>query len=445
MRSNKKWLPLVGGVATLALTLGACSNGGGSSSTPSASGNGGGGGTGICADYDPLAEVSLSIVTFNEFGYEDLLPEYEQLNKNVKIEHRKADTADNARAALNTGLQANAGLADIESIEYDWIVEMSQYEDKFMDLTDPAVEGRWIDWKVAQATTASGKLIGYGTDIGPQGVAYRADLFAKAGLPTDRDEVAKLLEGDWDKYFEVGKQFVDATGIPWVDSAGSLFQGMINQKEYPFEDANNEITFHNDPEVRAMYDAVVKAATEDGLSAGLGQWSEDWFNAFQTDGFATMLAPGWMLGIIEGQAAGVDGWDFADVYPGGGGNWGGSFLTVPTQGKNQCAAKALAEWLTAPEQQIKAFKAKGTFPSQVEAQASDDVKNFEFEFFNNAPGEILVNRAKAVKVVPHRGPNYFPIQSAIQDAITRVDIQKSDTPDESWNKALDALKELGII
>ena len=33
---------------------------------------------------------------------------------------------------------------------------------------------------------SDGKLIGYGTDIGPEAICYRADLFKKAGLPTDR-------------------------------------------------------------------------------------------------------------------------------------------------------------------------------------------------------------------------------------------------------------------
>jgi DNA-binding Lrp family transcriptional regulator len=79
-----------------------------------------------------------------------------------------------------------------------------------------------------------------------------------------------------------------------------------------------------------------------------------------------MLAPGWMLGVIEGNSAGVTGWDIADVFPGGAGNWGGSFLTVPAQSKHAEEAKKLAAWLTAPEQQIAAYKSKGTFPSQAE-------------------------------------------------------------------------------
>ena len=69
-----------------------------------------------------------------------------------------------------------------------------------------------------------------------------------------------------------------------------------------------------------------------------------------------------MTGAIEERAGGVEGWDVANVFPGGGGNWGGSFLTVPESGPNTEAAKELAAWLTAPEQQTKAFESAGTFP-----------------------------------------------------------------------------------
>ena len=69
-------------------------------------------------------------------------------------------------------------------IEIDWLPELMQYPDKFVDLTDPALDGRWLDWKVAQATTPDGVLLGYGTDIGPEAIAFRGDLFAAAGLPS---------------------------------------------------------------------------------------------------------------------------------------------------------------------------------------------------------------------------------------------------------------------
>ena len=290
---------------------------------------------------------------------------------------------------------------------------MMQYADKFTDLKDDSVKGRWIEWKEASATTADGKLIGYGTDIGPEGICYRSDLFAKAGLPTDREEVAKLLEGDWDKYFSVGKDFVTKTGIPWYDASDGIFQGMINQIENPFEKSDGTpIPLGENTEIKATYDRLMKASVDDDLSANLAQWSTDWVNAFQKDGFATMLCPGWMLGVIEGNAKGVAGWDIADVFPGGGGNWGGAFLTVPTQGKHAEEAKALANWLTAPEQQLKAFKSKGNFPSQVEAMKSDTLLSSTNKFFSDAPtGKILTNRANAVTVKPFKGPNYFSIRA----------------------------------
>src|SRR5699024_367175 len=83
-------------------------------------------------------QITLSVATFNEFGYEDLLTEYESLHDNITIEHVKADTADNARDALRNSLGADSGAADIEAIEIDWLVEFMQYPDKFADLADPS-------------------------------------------------------------------------------------------------------------------------------------------------------------------------------------------------------------------------------------------------------------------------------------------------------------------
>lgn len=420
--------------AAASLVLGACAG----SSDPD-----GGDADGDGSSGDAGKTITLSVATFNEFGYEELLKEYESLNEGITVEHVKADTADNARAALRNSLGANSGAADIEAIEIDWVTEFRQYPDKFADLASPEVEGRWFDWKTEAVTLEDGKLLGYGTDIGPQAICYRADLFEAAGLPTDRDEVADLLEGDWQHYFDLGKDFVATSDAAWYDSAGALWQGMINQLEYSYEDADNQIIATTNPAVRDLYDQVLGASVDDELSAGLLQWSADWNASFQGDEFATMLCPGWMLGIIEGNASGVEGWDVANVFPGGGGNWGGSYLTVPAQGEHVEEAIKLASWLTAPEQQLKAFAAKGTFPSQVEAQTSSTLLDSTNAFFNGAPtGPIFVDRAAAVSLLPHKGPKCFEINTALQDAITRVDVDGTDDADSSWAKFVAAVEAL---
>jgi len=200
-KNSKKWVA-VAGIASISLLASAC--GGNDPETPATNSSGG-------STSGETKDITLTVATFNNFGYTDeLLKEYMDANPGIKVVHTKAAESKDARANLTTRIAAGGdGLADIEAIEIDWMPELSQVEDAFADLTDPAVDGRWLEWKLNQGKTPSGKLIGYGTDIGPEAVCYRADLFEEAGLPTDREEVAKLLEGDWAHYFEVGKTFVE--------------------------------------------------------------------------------------------------------------------------------------------------------------------------------------------------------------------------------------------
>nr|HMQ67270.1 carbohydrate ABC transporter substrate-binding protein [Arachnia sp.] len=47
-------------------------------------------------------QITLTVATFNEFGYDDLLAEYNTLNPNVKAVEKKAATSDEARENFMT-------------------------------------------------------------------------------------------------------------------------------------------------------------------------------------------------------------------------------------------------------------------------------------------------------------------------------------------------------
>ena len=414
--------------ALLALTL---------ATTAAACGGGDDDSSGAGAD----GVTTISVATFNEFGYEGLIDEWNESHDDIKVEQVKVGTWDDAKANLYTKLAAGSGLSDIEAIEGDAMPAILAEEGAFEDLTDEELDGRWLPWVEEKAMNADGQMIGYPTDIGPEGICYRSDLFKKAGLPTDREEVAELM-GTWDDYFALGEDFMrKVPDTAWYDSSGGLAQAMLNQVANPFETDDNTVDVEN-PELEAVW-ADVTGNIEKGLSTKLPQWSDDWTASFQNDGFATMACPGWMLGVVEGNAEGVKGWDIANVFPGGGGNWGGSFLTVPSQGDNIEAAKEVAAWLTAPEQQVKAFAAKGTFPSQVEALESDEVTSATNAFFNDAPtGEILAERAQAVTVQPYKGPKYSDILQAFQAAVLRVDDGSQDAA-QSWDQFVTDVEALG--
>ncbi|WP_369369655.1 ABC transporter substrate-binding protein [Promicromonospora sp. Populi] len=431
-RTAARTLQVTAGAAAVALALTAC---------------GGGSDEGSGEEDGP---ITLTVATFNDFGYTDeMLDAYTDEHPNVTVEHVKAATTDDARSNMTTKLAAGGeGLADIEAIEVDWLPELTQYPDLFTDLADPELDGRWVDWKVQQATTPDGKIIGYGTDIGPEAICYRADLFEEAGLPTDREEVAELLGGadaTWEDYFAAGREFVAESDAAWYDSAAGTFQGMINQLPAAFEDpeTGEPKDLGTNTEVEDIYTEIA-GSVDDDLSAGLEQWGDDWVAGFQADAFATMLCPAWMTGPIEQNSGGIEGWDIADVFPGGGGNWGGSFLTVPASGENTEAAKELAAWLTAPEQQTSAFETSGTFPSQIEAQDSEAVQSFTNPFFNDAPvGQIFSTRAQAIDGAPFKGANYFAIRDEVTNALNRIDITKSQDTQESWDEAVEKAAALG--
>lgn len=376
------------------------------------------GGSGETPSADPDEPITLTLATFNNFGYTDeLLQEYMDEHPNITIVHNKASESADARANYFQKL-GKEGLADIEAVEVDWFAEAMQYSDLLAEVPDSA-KGRWLDWKEAAATDQDGRLVGFGTDIGPQAICYRADLFEAAGLPSTPDEVAALFDGDWNTFLDVADDYKAASGKPMIDSANSVLQGIVNQIEYTYDEPDGTVIATSNPDIEAAYNLVVERAVPN--SAYPGQWSDDWFASMANGEFAAMLCPGWMLGVISGSAPDVTGWEVANTFPNGGGNWGGSYLTVPANGANVDAALALADWLTAPEQQIKAFVEAGTFPSQLEAYENPELTDFVNPYFNDAPtGQIFADRAEAVTVAPYKSADYFKYHQALQDAVTRV-------------------------
>jgi cellobiose transport system substrate-binding protein len=409
-RSLRRMTVATVAATTSAIVLAGCAGGGGSAEESEGDAN------------------QLTLATFNDFGYTDeLLAEFTE-ETGIEIVHNKAATSNDARANFFQKL-GKEGLADVEAVEIDWFAEMMQYADLLAPVSDD-LKGRWLDWKEASATDADGNLVGYGTDIGPQGICFRADLFEAAGLPTDREAVGELFP-TWDAFFEVGAQYTAATGKPFIDSANAVLQGLVNQMEITYEEPDGTIVATENPDVEAAYNTVVEKAIP--ISAYAGQWSEDWFASLASGEFATMLCPGWMLGVISGNAPDTTGWDLANAFPGGGGNWGGSYLVVPANGKNVEAAQQLADWLTSPETQMKAFGNAGTFPSQNDALESDELLSATNEYFNNAPsGQILTDRAAAIEVAPYKGPEYFAYHDALQNAVTRV-FDGLEDQETSWN------------
>ncbi|MFD0053936.1 extracellular solute-binding protein [Streptomyces sp. NPDC127168] len=385
-------------------------------------------------------KLTLTVATFSDFGYKPLIEEYERTHPDVDVKERISQF-DQHHNQLSTQIASGSGAADVVAIEEGYLPKFRAVKDKFTNLADFGAldrEDEYLDWKWEQGTLGTpGFVMGYGTDVGSLAICYRKDLFEKAGLPTDRTEVGKLWP-TWDAYFATGEKFQDRVkDKAWFDSSGNIFTAMMNQTEFGFFDARDQYVGETNPKVREFFMASAEA-TADEQSANLQPFSQQWNAGIKQGRMATMTCPAWMTGQIATAAgeAGAGKWDIAAV-PGGGGNWGGSFLTVPKQSKHAEEAAELAGFLTSAAAQKKIFTGPvGALPSLVPVLEDPEVRGTKSEYFNEAPtGEIFASSAKSLKP-NYRGTKDQQARIPFGNALQLVEQGKAD-PEEAWDKALD--------
>jgi cellobiose transport system substrate-binding protein len=401
---------------------------------------------GSTAAHEP---IRLTIATFTDFGYEELLTEYKFLHPEIEVVHRRVAQGGPYHEDMLAKLTAGTGLADIQALEEGHMSTFIDKADKFNDLNEigpgDVQPSRWLQWKYEGGKSKDGKLIGYGTDIGPLAMCYRTDLFRNAGLPTDPEQV-KTLFATWDSYFAAGDRYLKgAGGKAWFDSSAQIFNSMVNQLDTGYVNRDDSLAIEGNPRFRQSWDKVTAAAKR-GQTAKLTAFSDEWIAGLHQGTFATKTCPSWMLGVIKDNAGPENAgkWAVSDAFPEGSGNWGGSYLTVPKQSSHPREAAALAAWLTAPEQQLTAFKTTGNFPSQVAAYDSPDLSSATATsaYFGGIQiGELFARQARKVTHAQYKGPRDGQIQeNVITPALTAVEGGLS--AQEGWARAVADAKQL---
>jgi cellobiose transport system substrate-binding protein len=391
-----------------------------------------------CSPSDAGGKTKLTIATFGEFGYAPLIAEYEELHPDITVQNRVTDF-DTHHKGLATQLSTGHGAADVVAIEEQYIPQYRKAKDKFVDLASYGardLEKQWAPWKWAQGTDG-GFVVGLGTDMGSLALCYRRDLFQAAGLPTGRDEVAKLMP-DWNAYAATAEKFTRQTpGVKFADSAGTVYTAMLNQSpENYFAQRDDAFIGDRNPSVRNAFFLSGDIALK-GQTAGATTFTQAWNVAIKQGSFATVACPAWMLSQIKeaGGDANKGKWDVTTV-PGSSGNQGGSFLTVPKQGEHPKEAYELARWLTAPEQQKKLFLSDGILPSEPAVYEDPQVIAHTDPYFGDAPtGRIFA--ASADKLRPnHRGLRDADVRPEFGRALGRIEDKTDRSVDQAWAEAV---------
>ncbi|MFF3844660.1 extracellular solute-binding protein [Streptomyces sp. NPDC002328] len=389
---------------------------------------------------DGKGKTKITLGLFGTMGFKEagLYAEYEKLNPNIKIAETVIERNENYYPALLNHLTTNSGLQDVQAIEVANISEVTATQaNRFQDMSKVSGvnKSNWLDWKWAQATNKENKTIGLGTDVGPMAICYRTDLFQQAGLPTDPAEVGKLWAGDWNKFLDTGRKYKAKapSGTFFMDSPGGLLNAVLSSEKEKFYDSAGEVIYKTNPAVKAGFDLTAKAAQE-GLVQAQTQFQPAWDQTIANSKFATVACPPWMLGTLKGKSKPDSFGKWAVAVAPKSGNWGGSFLGVPSSGKNVKEAEKLVAWLTAPEQQAKLFKVQGSFPSAPSAYTMPEVTGATNEMTGSANiGTIFAEAAKAapVQVI---GPKDQIIQQGLSDNGVIL-VTKGKSPKEAWDTA----------
>lgn len=435
---NRKSLSIVVSLLLiLSLFVAACSSGGGSGGGSGGSSSGGGSGSdGGGADGDI---VELTMWTWNRSIDGKAVEEYQELNPHVKIDLQysdQGDVANNLIAAFSSG----SGAPDVVGIEIKYVERFKGLPEHFHNLFEYGAHNiaeDYLDWKWEQALTPDGEyLIALPIDIGPMVMAYRTDIFEQAGLPTDPGEVGELIQ-TWDDFIDVGAQVLDRTGIKMINEIQQLYEVIANQHAVMYFDHDDNLVVEDNPQVKRAWDLAIRAH-ELGLSANLETFSTEWGTAMNNGDYAVQFAPAWMMNFMKENAPDAEGLWALTAMPEGGGNWGGSFLGIPSQSKHPQEAYDFIAWLLAPEQQLKAFEREDLFPSTPSIYSHPEMQDFHNDYFATPNvGQIYTEAAETV-IAQYRAPDHVIVNDIVNDALGQIEDGAAE-PQVAWDRAMEEI------
>lgn len=383
-------------------------------------------------------QVTLTMWYWNRSVEDKLIKDVSKVYPNITIKATKIGGDYDSK--VKTTMAAGSGMPDIFCINTN-IADYYKYKDKFVNLLAPPynagdLKDQYFEWKWNMGVTPDQKtMIAFPMDTGPTALFYRKDLFEKAGLPSDPQQVANTIK-TWQDYFDAAQKLKNI-GVYAFDNIGTIFTQAMGQKTLLFLDKNNNF-IGDRQEVKDVFDMAVKAH-QLGFSANVPGWTTDWNTAMDKGKVATFIGAVWMKQILEESAPDTSGlWRIAPA-PGGPGNNGGSFIAISASSKHPREAWEAIKWMMSPDNQKRQLKTMSLFPSAKSVFDDQSVFVQEPFFGGQETNRIFADAAKNIPVF-YYGPNTGNINGLYTEQLTLVESQNKD-PNKAWQDALSNIKK----
>jgi cellobiose transport system substrate-binding protein len=337
---------------------------------------------------------------------------------------------------VRTSLAARAYVPDLTVVNNDNLATFFPDENEFLDLRTlgaESVRDQYLEWKWKACFTPTGRMIGFPLDAGPTALYYRRDLFEKAGLPHEPEDVAEGVP-TWEKFIAAGRTLrAKGPGKPYlVSNIGNVFQQVLLQSPKQFVDPDNR--FIGDQEhIRRAWDLSVDILRQ-GLSARITDGTPDFNAAMSGNRVATMTTAVWAINGLKDTAPKTSGSWRLTTLPDGPCNYGGSYVTLTRYCREPEAAFAFLKWLLSPANQLKSYQEMALFPTTPAAYADPAMHKPDAFFGGQQPIDVFGPAAQKAPVV-YFSPYEETANTPFFQELTNVEMLGKN-PDRAWRDAV---------
>ena len=371
---------------------------------------------------------------------------YPDINVDI-VEYAPTDLYQQLQLAISSGvgapdvaLMASSNLAQF--VEFGGLTDLTERVEPYLS------DMNSFKWQDAEL---DGKYYAMPWDSGPVVLYYRRDVFEKAGLPTDPDEVSELV-ATWSDYLLLCQTIKEKTGddcFPQnkANNYGDLYETMLWQQGLGYYNEAGEITADSPQNIATL--EVLGQFWDAGLLSDQLEWTDGFYAELssQDKPVATLVMAAWMGVFLKTWIApGTEGlWGVALMPAIEAGqvraaNQGGSNFVIPEQSKNKDAAWVFAEFLLGrKESQLELFVASDFLPS-LETTYDAPIFSEPDPFFDGqVVRQIYVDVAAEVPAATIYGPNYT-LMSGYTDTAIQKYATGSMSAEEALKEAADAIR-----
>ncbi|WP_328779308.1 extracellular solute-binding protein [Streptomyces canus] len=345
------------------------------------------------------------------------------------------------RSKLITTITGRTHIPDIAGLKGEDMAAYLPNADQFIDLRTLGAEkykSQYLSWKWDQGIADDGTMVGFPIDCGPVGHFYQYEIFRRAGLPYEPDDVTNELD-TWEKFFDAGVQLGKRVpGAKLLTDINSVFGNVVEQGAKRYVDKDRH--FIGDQEhVRRAW-ALAVEAKQRRIVSDLVSGTPDQLSAIQDGKLPSQLNASWASFDIKNGVPKTKGrWRVAQM-PVRPANSGGSFLSITKACREPEQAFEIITWILNASNQAQGYVDAGLFPSTPASYGLKQMQEPDPFFGGQVTTDVFGPAAQQI-VVAYNSPFDVALGQPIKDEIKNVGVLGKD-PKKAWSDAMSKCRRI---